>query len=320
MQRRNWVLLGIAVVLGLFAVLLANAWFSGVEQQQGRSGDGQKLVRVVVASQQLDFGTRLTGQNVRLQDWPEGSVPQGAFRSLPEALRYDRVAIRPLVPGEPVLASKVSGTDGRATLAALLPPGMRAVSVAISPVRGVSGFVLPGSMVDVILTRRIGGEGMGREDHRSDVILENIQVLAIDQLANDRQSEPKIAKTATLAVTLFDAQRLAVAEQTGTLSLALRNVTDAGGVPASAAAQAPASRTVTALQLGGARIYVPVRSASTAPAGTPAQAYSGGALVAPALPGLGAGVPLAQVASGPVMTVIRGTQPTTYPVGKSRNW
>ena len=126
MQGRNWIILAIAVVIGLVAVVLANAYFSGVEQKQERVAEQQKLVRIVVASQELEFGTKLTDQNVRRQNWPANSVPVGAFRSIPEVLKDNRVALRPIVPGEPVLASKVSGTDGRATLAALLPEGLRA--------------------------------------------------------------------------------------------------------------------------------------------------------------------------------------------------
>lgn len=306
MQNRNWVLLGIAVAVGLFAVLLANAWFSGVEQQQGGSAGEQKFTRIVVATQPLEFGARLTGQNVRLQDWPEASVPQGAFRSLPDALKDDRVALRPIVPGEPVLASKVSGTDGRATLAALLPNGMRAVSVSVNAVSGVSGFVLPGSMVDVLLTRRINADNNGREGHRTDVILENVQVLAIDQTANDRQSEPKLAKTATLALSLYDAQRIVVAERAGALSLVLRKPTDSD--VAVTPGQAPAARSVTSYDLGGG---APAAVRSPAP-------QRAGSLVAPALPGFVPGAAPAQGWSGPTMTIVRGTQPTSYPVGQTK--
>ncbi|MEY4239573.1 MAG: Flp pilus assembly protein CpaB, partial [Pseudomonadota bacterium] len=251
MQNRNWILLGIAALVGLFAVLLANAWFSGVEQQQGGPTGEQKLSRIVVATQPLEFGARLTGQNVRLQDWPEASVPQGAFRSVPDALKDNRVAIRPIVPGEPVLASKVSGTDGRATLAALLPAGMRAMSLPVDAVSGVSGFVLPGSMVDVILTRKISGDAGSREGHRSDVILESVQVLAVDQQASDKQTEPKVARTATVAVSLYDAQRLVLAQQAGSLSLVLRKPSDAD---VGDAGTARPTRSVTLLELGGAPV------------------------------------------------------------------
>lgn len=304
MQRRNWIMLAVAVVIGLFAVLIANSWFSGVENRGEQPTGQQSNTAIVVATQPMEFGARLTPQNVRLQAWPAASVPQGAFMTVDEALKNDRVALRPIVPGEPVLASKVSGADGRATLAALLPAGMRAVSIPITAARGVSGFVLPGTMVDVILTRQIAGDGATAEDLRSDVILENVQVLAIDQLADEKQGEPKLAKTATLAVTLFDAQRLAIAEKVGTLSLVLRKVEDA-------AVGMPDGRTVTSRQLGGPALVIPQRRNAAQPAA------SGASMVAPELPGLAA-APAGAAFSGPSMTVIRGTQATAYPVGQTK--
>lgn len=311
MQSRNWVLLGIAVAIGLFAVLLANAWFSGVEQQQGGPAGEQKFTRIVVATQPLEFGGRLTSQNVRLQDWPAGSVPQGAFNSIPDALKDNRVALRPIVPGEPVLSSNVSGADGRATLAGLLPDGMRAVSVSVNAVSGVAGFVLPGSLVDVLLTREIDNGTGGTAVHRSDVILESVQVLAIDQLANNKQSEPKVARTATLAVSLRDAQRLAVAEQAGRLSLVLRKPTDADTVAAAAGTATVA--TVTTDELGGVRRAAPAQASAAG-----RQSGGSGSLTVPALPGFGGGAAPAPAWTGPTMTIVRGTQPTSYPVGQTK--
>lgn len=306
MQGRNVLILIVAVVIGLLAVVLANAWFSGVEQRQIKQAEQQKLARIVVATQPLEFGTRLTEQNVRLQNWPAASVPEGAFTAIPEALKDDRTALRPIVPGEPVLASKVSGKDGRATLAAVLPNGMHAYSIPSSALEGVSGFVLPGTMVDVLLTRKIPGDGAQAEDMRADVILRNVQVLAVDQLASDKKGDPKVARTATVAVTLADAQRLSIAEKIGTLSLALRKVEDGTGVNA---AYADATSTVTNRQLGGARIFIGKRPEMAAASPMPmaalasaARAFRGGAQ------GMGAH-------SGSSMTVVRGVEPTIYPLG-----
>lgn len=304
MQGRNVLILIVAVAIGLLAVVLANAWFSGVEQRQAQQAEQQKLVRIVVATQPLEFGTRLTEQNLRLQNWPAVSVPQGAFTAIPEALKDNRVALRPIVPGEPVLASKVSGKDGRATLAAVLPGGMHAYTIPSSALEGVAGFVLPGTMVDVLLTRKIAGEGADSEDMRSDVILRNVQVLAVDQLASDAKGDPKVARTATVAVTLADAQRLSIAQKIGTLSLALRKVEDGTGVNA---AYADATSTVTNRQLGGARIYIGKRPEAPAAASAP---VSMAALTSAARAFQGA-VPHA----GPSMTVVRGVEPTIYPLG-----
>lgn len=310
MQGRNWIVVGIAVVLGLFAVYIANAYFSGVEKQNERIAEQQRLVRIAVAAQPLQFGTPLTDQNVRMQAWPAASVPEGAFRSLPEALKNKRVALRPIVPGEPVLASKVSGTDGRATLAALLPEGMRAMSIPVSAVTGVSGFVLPGTMVDVILTRQIAGEGATDEDVRSDIILENVQVLAVDQIADDKKGEPKVGKTATLAVNLTDAQRLAIAQRIGTLSLVLRKVESADATVSGG--EARYARTVTNRQLGGPRLFIAERRGRGSPQ--------------PAAPAFAAAAPQAARAAmpavyrGATVTVFRGVEPTTYPVGNHWGW
>jgi pilus assembly protein CpaB len=319
MQNRNWVLLAIAVAVGLLAVFIANSWFSGREEQQAQAGRQQQLVRVVVASQPLEFGTRLTSQNVRLQDWPAGSLPQGAFRTVPDALRNNRVALKPIVPGEPVLATNVSGADGRALLASVVPPGMRAVSIAVDPVSGVSGFVLPGTLVDVLLTRKIPGEGASSEDLRSDVMLENVQVLAVDQLADEKSGEPKVARTATIAVTLRDAQRLAIAEKVGSLRLVLRKIEDAAGT--APIGERPAMMPVTNRNLGGPDFSIGARRAAGVVPLAPAQAAgaSGAVVVVPPLPTIGGGTSNTGApasASGPTMTVFRGTLPTSYPVSK----
>lgn len=297
-MQRNWIILAVAVVIGLVAVVLANAYFSGVEQRNDRLAQAQQMTRIVVATQPLEFGTRLTEQNVRLQAWPANTVPEGAFTTLPEALKDSRVAVRPMVPNEPVLAHKVSGV--RATVAELLPAGMRAVSIPIGATTGVSGFVLPGTLVDVLLTRKLPGDGALSEDMRSDVILENVQVIGINQSVNDKSGDPMPGSTATVSVTINDAQRLAIAEKIGTLSLALRKTEDSIGQ----LAVAPARNTVTNRALGqrlviGGRpgggapaqtVVVPVRMAGGAPAATP----GGG---------------------GRTMTVVRGVNPTYYPVG-----
>jgi pilus assembly protein CpaB len=95
MNRRNIIDLAAAAVIALLAVFLVNAWFSGVEKQQTQAA-ARPMTKVVVASQGLSFGTPLTNTNVRLADWPQSSVPTGAFKSIPDALRGDRVALRPI--------------------------------------------------------------------------------------------------------------------------------------------------------------------------------------------------------------------------------
>jgi pilus assembly protein CpaB len=316
-QPRNWVLLAIAAVVGIVAVIIANAWFSGMEQRQEgveATMREQETVQIVVASQPLAFGSALTDQNVRLQYWPATSVPEGAFTSVAAALQQGRVAVRPMVPGEPVLASKVSGTDGRATLAALVPPGMRAVSLPVDAIRGVGGFVVPGNAVDVILTRRLAGAGARSEDLRSDVILENVQVLAVDQTLDDSTSEPRVGQTATVAVSLVDAQRLAVAQGVGTVSLALRN---SGEIAAPAGDNATAGGiTITAVNLGGRGPVIP--AAAQVPMPVAQTSYVNREQFRPAPVNTSPPVAVAAPPPGPRMVIVRGMEPTSYPVGRAR--
>ncbi|MBV7265862.1 Flp pilus assembly protein CpaB [Erythrobacter ani] len=297
MNRRNLIVLAIAVAIGIFAVILANAYFTGVEERQEAIAQEQQLSRIVVATQPLEFGSPLTAENIRLQNFPASSVPQGAFRTIEGTLDGGRVALRPIVPGEPVLASKVSGSGGRAVLSANLPEGMRAVSVAVTEVTGVAGFARPGDVVDVILTRQIPGPGADASDLMTDVIMERVPLLGINQIASENATEPTVGKTATLQVDLFQAQKLALATRLGTLSLALRNVENDA---------AQAALTVTARDLGGRNLYIPARNEGSGPIAqaqfTPSAPR---AAAAPARP------------RGPTMTIIRGTEGEDYPVDRA---
>lgn len=317
MGGRNLIFLLVAVGIGLVAVLLANAYFSGVEQRQQRVAQQQRLAGVVVAAQPLEFGQRLTDQNLRIASFPASSVPEGAFRSIDDATRGGRVALRPIVANEPVLADKVSGTGGRAVLAANLEPGMRAVSVPVTAVTGVSGFVRPGDTVDVLLTRTIpGAEGAG--SMMTDVILDRVRVLAIDQVANEKDTQPAVGKTAVLEVDLYGAQKLALAEKLGELTLALRNV---------AAPEQAALTTVTPRDLGGGGVrYAVARPRPVQPAGLFAPRVPVFPSPAAAPPASGPppvwGVPRTNAApaplrgSGPTMTIYRGIEPSEQPVGR----
>ena len=308
MGARNLAILAIAVVLGIFAVVMANAWFSGVEDRQERIAEEQQLTRIVVATQPLEFGSPLTPENLRMQNFPAGSVPAGAFSTLEEAMQGGRVALRPIVPGEPVLADKVSGSGGRAVLSTLLPEGMRAVSIPVSAVSGVSGFVRPGDIVDILLTRQIPGNGATAQDQMVDIIMEGVQVLAIDQVATQVQGSenPQVGSTAVVQVDQFGAQKLVLANRIGQLSLALRNVENQEPGP---------MLTVTSRDLGDPSIYLAGRQtplpADSRPA--PQIVYAPAPVAAPAAAVQPAAPPRP---SGPSMSVIRGTDSTEYPVGR----
>ncbi|HSG55024.1 MAG TPA: Flp pilus assembly protein CpaB [Paracoccaceae bacterium] len=301
MGNRNALLIVAAVFIGLIAVVLANAYFSGMEERQVDVAQEQGLVRIVVATQPLEFGTPLSTENVRLQNFPANSVPEGAFRTIEDALRDSRVALRPIVPNEPVLASKVSGTGGRAVLSANLAEGMRAVAISTNAVQGVSGFVRPGDVVDIFLTRQISGEGSTAQDLVTEVVLENIKVLAIDQVAAENATEPTVARTAVLEVDQRDAQKLVLAGRIGTLSLALRNVEEQDAFGPGAL--------VTNREFASSRLSIAARPQTrTAAEPVAAQALQ-------TLNNLASAVSGRPAIMGPSMTIYRGVEPTEEPVG-----
>ena len=197
MDRRNIIILGVAVLIGALAVFFANSWFSGVEQRQEQIAEQQKLVRVVVAMQDLPFGAPISADNVRLANWPAESLPAGAITDLPRLTAGRNVAIRPIARGEPILLSRISD---RAILSANIPENMRAVTLPVSAVSGVAGFVFPGDVVDIFLTRKIPGDGAGPEDKMTTVVLENVQVLAVDRPASETDTKPAPAQNVTVLV------------------------------------------------------------------------------------------------------------------------
>ena len=303
MQRRNLIIIAAALLVGLLAVYLLNSYFSGVERREERIAEQQKLARIVVASQDLDFGAPLTTSNIKLANWPARSVPTGAFTSLETAMRDGRVTLRPILAGEPILTERVSGKDGRASISYDIPEGMRAVSIPVTSVSSVSGFVRPGDVVDVLLTRP--APGSDENTKMTDVLLPNVQVLAIDQAAGIRNTKPRVGKTAVLLVDLMGAQVLTLAQEEGSLSLALRNIEN---------------KEFDVTRFAGARPFVTTRDinrdrprfrGSPAPrAPAPPTASSGAVALRTNSP----------TASGPSMTVVRGTQPTQYQVVPYGRW
>jgi pilus assembly protein CpaB len=216
-NRQTLIALGIAVVLGLAAVFLANTFLSNKQQQAYKGG----TTKVAVASETLAYGSDITPDKVRFVDYPNTSIPPGAFTNggqlLPAGKK--RIALMPIAVNEPILTGKISGIGQGASIAALLPEGMRAAAVRINDVSGVAGFVQPNDSVDVLITRQLPSEANAQA---TDVLLQNVRVIAIDQQAKNADGSPKVAKTATLEVNPVDAQKLALAQEVGTLSLVLR--------------------------------------------------------------------------------------------------
>jgi pilus assembly protein CpaB len=222
------VMIGFAVLFGLLAVFLAQAWLNNQADQRLRSIEAQRKAppparTVVVATRALRFGDELAAQSLREQPWPEDAVPAGAFAKIAELTQAKRVVLMPIDANETVLASKITGPGQRATLSAMLQQGMKAVTVRVNDVEGVAGFVLPGDRVDVVLTRQADNKIAV-----NDVVIQNVRVLAIDQLADERTEKPSVVKAVTLEVDVTDGQKVALASTVGTLSLLLRKAGELG--------------------------------------------------------------------------------------------
>ncbi|MEM9145455.1 MAG: Flp pilus assembly protein CpaB [Pseudomonadota bacterium] len=253
------------------AIYFASIYFEEFEARMRNSApEGPKTVNVIVAKTQLRYGTVLKpNEHLRWVAWPEDALPEGAFTEAKALLGDDgvedktRVVLRQIEPGEPILESKISGFGARGRMAMQLSEGMRAFTIRIDAVSGVAGFIAPGDRVDVLMTRNVNG---GLE---STVVLQNILVIAVDHETNQQSNAPRIGRTATVEVSSEVAQKLALAQQVGRLSLTLRgleshdvedadpqtvNVRDLLGIEeAPAAAPAPqVPRTAVTVRRGGA--------------------------------------------------------------------
>ena len=225
MKRQTLIALGVAIVLGLIAVLLANTYLTGRERQLATSEQGRGMVRIAVASMPLEYGADIAPEKVKFVQYPATSLPPGIYKSMAELLPGGkrRVALRPIQVNQPLLAADLSGEGQNASIAALLPDGMRAATVRINAVSGVAGFIKANDTVDVLITRQpIGPDGASQGKQVTDVLLQNIRVIAMGQDAAGANGKPRVTGTATLELTPLDAQKVALGQELGDLSLVLR--------------------------------------------------------------------------------------------------
>jgi pilus assembly protein CpaB len=216
---------------------------------------------VVVAAADLQLGTELKAEDLRVVAWPASDLPAGAF-STPQEIA-GRGLIVPVVKNEPILPAKLAAKDAGAGLPPVIPPGMRAISVRVNDVIGVAGYVLPGTRVDVVATAT---PTQSQADVTSKVVLSNVKVLtAGTRMEQDQErGKPRQVTVVTLLVTPEESERLTLASTEGKIQLALRNPLDAG------TAVTPGIRRAALL---GVAAPVVKRVASAAPArGKPAPA------------------------------------------------
>jgi pilus assembly protein CpaB len=213
-------MIGFAVVFGLLAVFIAQVWLNNQASLRAKVEPAKAIASqtVVVAKQPLRFGTELTAAMLQEVPWPSDALPNGAFAKIHDIMAGGRrVVLAAIETNEPVLSLKITGPGQRATLSALVKPGMKAVTIRVNDVDGVGGFVLPGDRVDVVLTRQVD-----KGSATTQVVLQNTRVLAVDQIADERAQKAAVAKSVTLEVDTVDAQKLWLSSSVGSLSLLLR--------------------------------------------------------------------------------------------------
>jgi pilus assembly protein CpaB len=229
-------------------------------------------VHVAVASQNLPLGTRLTKENIKMVGWPAASPLAGSFNSMEAVL--GRGLIQPVSENEPLTESRLAPIEAGAGLPPTIPQGMRALSVKVNEVIGVAGFTVPGTRVDVLVTLKDKDDSMAR------AVVSNVQALTagtrydIEQ-AKDGKAMP--STVVTLMVTPQDAERIVLAQSTGSIMLVLRNPldtvpTDTQGARMANLMGSPGAAPVMKVVKGTPRAVQPKAAAPVAP--EPSKIYS----------------------------------------------
>jgi pilus assembly protein CpaB len=217
MNRTRLLMIGVlALALGFFASVYV---YRNLQARSG--GSSEPGIEVIVAANDLQVGARVEDHDIKIIKIPKEDMPPGAPRRRADVLGHG--VIIPIARGEFILPNRLAGENAGSGLPALIPPGMRAVSVRVNEVVSVAGFVTPGTRVDVLLT---GTPGAGGEQETT-TVLQNVAVLASGHTL-ERTSTGEAQNTAviTLLVSPDDAQRLTLASSEGHIQLALRNPLD----------------------------------------------------------------------------------------------
>jgi pilus assembly protein CpaB len=348
--RKIILLVGALIIAGVTAFFARNLFIGSAAPVAVAQVVPQQGPEVLVATRSLPIGTIIDAEALRYQAWPEGLVQPAYYIKSQGAKPQDllgTVVRNEITAGQPITQGALVKPGDRGFLAAALGPGMRAVTVAVNSTSSVAGFVFPGDRVDIVLTHEVSGGGDGGPLRVSETILRNMRVLATNQRTTSKDADGKIemveVETVTLEATPRIAEKIAVAQTIGKLSLSLRPLADttaeleqaiasgAVNVPEGAdpkaersmllaVASLPSDHNPTATLGGDVSRYqrrsVPQKPRSEAKA-NPARAigdmigamtdrFSGPSAAAPAA---------APRPSGPVVRIARGNSVTEVPVG-----
>jgi pilus assembly protein CpaB len=336
MDVKKLALLVGALVVAVITAVMAKNMFAGAGSQQAAAQTVPVGPKVLVAKKALPVGTIIDADSFTFQPWPkelmqsayyiEGQPDGDPRKLLGTVVRYQVTA------GQPVTRGSLVGPQDRGFLAAALGPGMRAITVPVNTSSSVAGFVFPGDHVDMVLTQTVSGGGEGPPLKVSETIIRNLRVLATDQRIteknDDGKTEVKTFSNVTLEVTPRIAEKVAVAQSLGSLSLSLRsiadNTSDLERAVASGDIKVPAgANPADEKQMLLAMANRPIDSNTTFSTGGDVSRFqrrtvpaSSSDKMAQAVKGLGQALgQAAGVPSGPVVRVARGNTVTVVPVG-----
>lgn len=236
MNKMRIVILGLALGSAAFAGILAKGVIGKKPTKEVVEVNKVPMVDILVASKDLAMGEKLIESTINWKEWPKNSVSDAMITKdeMPDALeKYKLARARlPIYTGEPLVERKLVILGQSGFMSAILPKGMRAISVAISERSAAAGFILPNDRVDVILTRKIDDPTTNQKVVKSETVLTNVRVLAINQTYRQETNEDKVTvtegKTATVELDPIQTEVITMVESAGELSLALRSIAENG--------------------------------------------------------------------------------------------
>lgn len=254
MNPRSILFLLLAVGAAALAAVFTRGWMHAQQQALSKPAGPPPVIatEVLVAGHAMPAGTFVKPEDLRWQKWPEGTLVTGYIVKSKDQTDGGKNPVEGFAgavvksginAGEPITESRVAKPGDRGFLAAVLTPGTRAVALSVNPTTGVSGFVLPGDRVDVLVTHALPGSGESKRPITvTETALEDLRVIAVDQTTDDQADKPVLAKTVTLEATPKQAETLDLIAQMGKVSLALRSLGTEPTAVSRVAAKKPHSR------------------------------------------------------------------------------
>ena len=216
MKRRGFLLIMVSLALAIFA-----AWVAKNRVYARLNAPKEPTQTVVVAALEIPFGEKVEARHLKTIELPDTAAVGNHFDKTGDVVGL--LALQKTIPGEILLKEHFADRNAGSTLAAIVKPDMRAVTVRVDDVVGVAGFLLPGNHVDVVAARTIEGQAKRSEAH---TVLHNLSVLAVDQTASQDKDQPVVVRAVTLEVSPKQAEILVKAREEGRIQLTLRNPTD----------------------------------------------------------------------------------------------